>query len=230
MGQVSASKPRPFEKVPLRWERAFGGWDRSHADPVRHACEARNPVGVGMRPSKSFEEGLRLPNLEDLEKPLRRLGEVVPPAGFGFVSPHWQPRAALAGTFDEKWQKERAPLLPRNFDRAHLNAAAPGLTARGYLRGDEAVVVTGMSPQGALRFTLPAVPPPWLRVVMTGNREQVVATNLDTVVLEPDERRVLLLWRACLPLATGPHDVKVLELASAQPRPRPSVPGADLSS
>jgi hypothetical protein len=229
MGQVSASNPRPFEKVPLRWERAFGGWDRSSPDPARHLCEARNPVGVGMRPSKTFEEGLRLPNIEDLERPLRRFGDVVPPAGFGFVSPHWQPRAGLAGTFDERWQKERAPLLPRDFERAHLNAATPGLTARGYLRGDEAVVAAGMSPQGALRFALPGVPPPWVRVMMTGGREQVLATNLDTVILEPDERRVLLLWRACLPLVIGPHDVKVLEVTSEQPRPRPGTPGGDLS-
>jgi hypothetical protein len=167
-----------------------------------------------MRPSKTFEEGLRLPNIEDLEKPLQRFGEVVPPAGFGFVSPHWQPRAALAGTFDERWQKERAPLLPKDFDRAHLNAAAPGLGARGYLRGDEPVVAAGMSPQGTLRFALPGVPPPRARVVLRGGREQVVATNLDTVILEPDERRLLLLWRACLPLVTGPHDVKALELSS----------------
>jgi hypothetical protein len=229
MGQVSASKPRPFEKIPLRWERAFGGWDRSHADPNRHACEVRNPVGVGMRPTKSFEDGLRLPNVEDLEKPLRRFGDVVPPVGFGFVSPHWQPRAALAGTYDERWQKERAPLLPKNFDRAHLNAAAPGLTARGYLRGDELVVTVGMSPQGNLRCTLPGVPPPWVRLLPVRGREQVVATNLDTIIIEPDERRVLLLWRACLPLLTGPHDVKTLQITNEQPRPRPAVPGADLS-
>jgi hypothetical protein len=230
MGQVSASKPRPFDKIPLRWERAFGGWDRSHADPARHACEGRNPVGVGMRPSKAFDEGLRLPNLEDPERPLKRFGDVVPPVGFGFVSPHWQPRAALAGTYDERWQKERAPLLPKDFDRAHLNAAAPGLTARGYLRGDEAVVTTGMTPQGTLRFALPGVPPPWVRVALARGREQVLATNLDTIILELDERRVLLLWRACLALATGPHDVKVLEVANEQPRPRPVVPDEDFSS
>jgi hypothetical protein len=212
LGQVSASKPRPFEKIPLRWERAFGGWDRSHADPDRHACEARNPVGRGMRPSKNFEEGLRLPNLEDPQQPLRKFGEVSPPAGFGFVSPHWQPRAGLAGTYDERWQKERAPLLPKDFDRRHLNAAAPGLVAPGYLRGDEAVVAAGVSAQGAWRFQLPAVPPPVVRLVLRDGTELDLETNLDTVIIESDERRVLLLWRGCLPLVRGPLDVSDIEV------------------
>lgn len=211
LGQVSASKPRPFEKIPLRWERAFGGWDRSHADPARHQCEARNPVGRGMRASKNFEEGLRLPNLEDPQQPLRKFGESVAPAGFGFVSPHWQPRAALAGTYDERWQKQRAPLLPQDFDRRHLNAAAPGLVAPGYLRGDEPVVAAGVLPQGTLRFVLPGVPPPQVEVVFRGAWKPL-PTNLDTVIIEADERRVLLLWRGCLPLATGPLDVSSIRV------------------
>ena len=209
LGQVGATKPRPFEKIPLRWEHAFGGWDRSHPDPNKHACEARNPVGVGARPSKSFEEGMRLPNIEDLQHPLKKLGDAPPPAGFGFVSPHWQPRAALAGQFDERWQKERAPRLPKNFDRRHLNAAAPGLVAPGYLRGDEPVLAAGVVKEGTLRFVLPAVPPPPVNLKFR-QREQTAATNLDTVIIEPDERRLLLLWRACVPLPEGPHELRAI--------------------
>jgi hypothetical protein len=212
LGQISASKPLAFEKIPLRWERAFGGWDRTHPDPARHVCEARNPVGVGMRPTKTFEEGLRLPNLEDPQQPLRRFGDAPPPAGFGFVSPNWQPRAALAGTYDERWQNERSPLLPADFDRRFLNAAAPGLVAPGYLRGDEAVVAAGVSPQGALRFTLPGNPPPVVRVRLHDGPDATVTTNLDTVIIEADERRVLLLWRACVPLRMGPLDVAAIEV------------------
>jgi hypothetical protein len=217
LGQVAATKPRPFERIPLRWERAFGGWDRSAPDPLRHTCEPRNPVGVGMRPSRHFEEGLRLPNLEDPQQLLKRFGDAPPPAGFGFVAPHWQPRAALAGTYDERWQKERSPLLPKNFDRRHLNAAAPGLLAPAYLRGDEAVIATGVVPEGTLRFSLPAVRPPAIRVALRDGNAPVAPTNLDTVIIEPDERRLLLLWRACVPLRTGPHDVRAIEVLESLP-------------
>jgi hypothetical protein len=55
-----------------------------------------------------------------------------------------------------------------------------------------------------------------VRVVLTGG-EQALATNLDTVIIEPDERRVLLLWRACVPLPTGPHDVKTLDVSEQPP-------------
>ena len=117
MGHVTATRPLPFDKIPLTWERAFGGWDRT--DAAKPSFEARNPVGVGFRASpRHFEEGLKLPNLEDpATEPLRDFGQKVVPAGFGFISPHWQPRARYGGTYDEAWSKTRKPMLPKDFDR-----------------------------------------------------------------------------------------------------------------
>ena len=218
-GQVSATRPIEFERIPLQYERAFGGWDRTHPDAARHDFEPRNPVGVSYRSSKRFEEGVRLPNLEDPKALMRNYGDRPPPSAFGFISPHWQPRAPLAGTYDARWQKERSPLLPKDFDRRHLNAASPGLVAPGYLRGDEAVTATGVTPRGSLSFTLPGAPPPAVRVTLRGGSDQRLQTRLDTVIVEPDEMRVLLLWRANLTLATGPHDVGAIEV-TASPPPR----------
>jgi hypothetical protein len=220
-GIASATKPRPFEKIPLTYERAFGGWDRSHPDPTKHTFEPRNPVGTGFRGSGGFEEGLRLPNIEDPRHPIRSLGDRPPPTGFGFISPHWKPRAALAGTFDDAWTKNRAPLLPKDFDRRHLNAASPGLVAPRYLRGDESVVAVGVRPSGAaLSFALPGVPPPSVRVVVVdGGDAKSLPMNLDTVIIEPDDGRVVLLWRGNVALRTGPHDVREIEL-SVEARPQ----------
>ena len=49
-GMVSASMtpPQPFESMPLRYERAFGGVERNAGGTVV-AFEERNPVGVGFR-------------------------------------------------------------------------------------------------------------------------------------------------------------------------------------
>jgi hypothetical protein len=216
-GGVSATRPVEIEKVPLQYERAFGGWDRTQEDPSRHRCEPRNPVGVGFRPSKKFAEGLHLPNVEDVQHAIRAFGDSALPTGFGFISPHWQPRAPLAGTYDERWQDERAPLLPKDFDRRHLNAASPGLIAAGYLRGDEPVSAIGVTATGGITFALPGVPPPCARVALRSGEDQRMDTVLDTVIIEPDEPRVMLLWRAHLPLRSGPHDVTAIEISASVP-------------
>ncbi len=212
-GVVSATKPRPFEKMPLIYERAFGGWDRGHPDPGKHTFEARNPVGTGFRGHGGFAEGIRLPNVEDPRAPIANFGDRPPPMGFGFVSPHWKPRARLAGTYDEAWENHRAPLLAKDFDRRHMNAASAGMVAEGYLRGDETVAAVGVTPGGRLHFSLPGVPPPRVRMVLVDGAAQAVPLNLDTVIIEPDERRVMLLWRGNLTLRTGPHDVRGIEVS-----------------
>jgi len=141
-GVISISEPQPFEKIPLVYERAFGGWDRRDPDPNIFRLEPRNPVGTGYRDlSLDTDDQLTLPNIEDPQQPYKAYGDTPPPAGFGFVSPHWQPRASLAGTYDKAWDEQRKPLLPEDFDRRFFNAASPGLVAPGYLKGNEKVVI-----------------------------------------------------------------------------------------
>jgi hypothetical protein len=215
VGSVSMTKPRPFERIPLVYERAFGGWDRSHPESSKHSFEARNPVGVGFRASpKDFEEGLRLPNLEDPLHPLKRFGDVVPPAGFGFISPHWQPRAAFAGTYDEAWKKQRAPLLPRDFDRRFFSAASAGMVSSAFLRGDEEVVITHASPHGRLSFRLPGQLPPEVIAELASGEDVKPPMHLDTVTLDMDAHRAFLMWRGHLPLLEGLHDVRELKVSA----------------
>src|SRR6185312_7848826 len=129
-GAVRVSDPEPFDTIPLIYERAFGGWDRRSEDANEHRCEMRNPAGVGFRDrSLGGDDDLVLPNLEHPDHPFRSYGDAPPPAGFGFIAPNWQPRLALAGTFDVAWDRTRKPLLPKDFDRRFFNAASPGLVA-----------------------------------------------------------------------------------------------------
>ena len=212
-GTISMTSPEPFESVPLIYERAFGGWDCTHPDLDKHAFEPRNPVGTGFRSRHGrFEDGIRLPNLEDPRDPVRDYASTVTPAGFGFTSPDWQPRAAFAGTYDEQWTKHRMPLLPKDFDRRFFNAASPSLIAPGYLKGDEPVYIENASPRGTISFNLPGVRPPECRVQLTGKRDALVQTDLDTVIINTDEDLLLLLWRGCVPVRNGPHDVVSIQI------------------
>jgi hypothetical protein len=143
---------------------------------------------------------------------IRRYGDSPAPAGFGFVSADWEPRARYAGTYDEAWSQERKPLLPKDFDRRFFNAASPGLTAPGYLKGNEDVVVVNASAVSPLRFHLPGAPPPVCDIELRGGKKEVLPTNLDTVIINTDEMLVLLLWRAHLRVTNGPHDVTSIKV------------------
>jgi hypothetical protein len=211
LGLVGPTEPRPFERIPLRYERAFGGWDRSNPNPQKHAFDPRNPVGVGFRSKNGrFHEGVPLPNLEDPRHPIRGYGSIVPPAGFGFTAPHWEPRAKFGGTYDKKWTDERMPLLPLDFDYRYFNGASEGLIARGYFRGDESVLVENASPERRLSFRLPGLPPPRIAVELRGAEHKDVETQLDTVIINADERLLFLLWRGNVPLKRGFEDVAAI--------------------
>ncbi len=216
MGTIGATSPVAFAQMPLGYERAFGGWDRSHADPTHHTFEPRNPIGMGFRaPDGVFEERVPLPNIEDPRDLIRQYGQRAAPAGLGFVSPHWSPRAELAGTFDAAWAKERHPLSPLDFDRRFFNAGSKGLVAAGYLRGDEEVVIENASMLGRLVFRLPNVRPPACRVSLRGLPDREVAMAMDTVVADTDRGVLRLTFRGFTELRGGAHDVRAIHLKPA---------------
>ncbi len=213
-GSVLATTPQPFQRMPLTYERAFGGWDRANKDETTWRCDNRNPVGRGFGdPLRFVEEGkVPMPNIEDPNQLIKRYGDQPPPAGFGFVSPHWQARAQYAGTYDQAWDEQRKPLLPKDFDRRFFNAASPGLVAPGYLRGDEDVVLVNVTAVTPLKFRLPAVQAPLCHVILSRGDAQTLQTKLDTVIIDADEMLLLLLWRAYMANPRGAHDFESIEV------------------
>jgi hypothetical protein len=198
--------PEPFVSMPLLYERAFGGTHIVSKDgPV--LAEERNRVGVGFLGKRSPSEiiGQKLPNLEDPRHPLQSLGDMSPPAGFGFIAPSWLPRRRFAGTYDDAWQRKRAPYLPADFNSRFFNTATPELTFDRFLSGGEPVELLGASRQGPLRFPLPRCRP-HADVQVAGTHQRPEFT-LETILVEPDDNRVCLTWRAQLPC-----DKKVLRV------------------
>jgi hypothetical protein len=209
VGTVAMSDPAPFERIPLIYERAFGGWDRHDEDVAQHGFEARNPVGMGFRVRwHETEQAVPVPNIEDPTQPLRAFEDRPAPAGLGFVSPHWVPRAQLAGTYDAAWLRERSPLLARDFDRRFFNAASNGLVTPAYVRGDEPVTVANASPRGQLNFHLPGLAPPVIETALRDGREERLATSLDTVIVDTDVHQLILIWRAHIAIKDVPRDVR----------------------
>lgn len=208
LGMVSLSKPAPFEKIPLVWERAFGGSDTSWPDSKEHEFCLENPVGRGLLAKKTKLEvdGTRLPNLEDPVNLIKKPTDCPRPMGFGPIPPHWQPRAGYAGTYDDHWRKYVSPLPPEDLDLRFCNSAAPGLALPRHLTGSEQVLVENASRSGRLLFPLPGCSP---RVsVIIGAVVNELEMCLDTVVVEPDEERLVLVWRGRYNVHGRVHDVK----------------------
>ncbi len=193
---LKASAPRPFESIPLQYERSFGG-AAAETGKGPPAYEPRNPVGVGLYGSAKEAIEQPLPNLEDPLHLLSSPTERVPPAGFGPIARSWQPRLGFAGTYDEAWVEQRAPLWPRDFDPRFFHSASPGLIASPGLKGGEPVVLSGFSPDGQIAFPLPR----HRLMVKSTFRHRIDrrALVLDAVQLEPDERALTLIWRAAIP-------------------------------
>ncbi len=190
------SDPQPFESMPLRWERAFGG---VHRNGKGVQAEERNPVGCGFAVGRSARdmEGTSVPNLEDPAHPIRTIGQASMPACLAPVAPSWLPRRAYAGTYDERWQRSRAPYLPDDFDPRFFQCAASEFAFDRYLQGGEPVHIAGVSPDGPISFTLPDAR---LRLAVTvaGSAQQHPA-NLETVSIESDDNRVCFTWRTAVP-------------------------------
>lgn len=209
------SAPEAFERMPLVYERAFGGSDTSPKRESDHAWEPANPVGCGLfaKHSQLDPRELALPNVEDPDDLLRGLGGRPTPAGFGFVGRHWQPRLHWAGSYDAAWQKQRSPLLPLDFDERFHNAAHPRLICPGYLRGDERVELVGVTRAPRVAFSLPGV-----RVAVRTVTRDLVRTDLparlDTLVIEPDESRVTLVWRAREDVSRRLHGLEMVRVTS----------------
>ncbi len=206
----SPSSPEPFLRMPLVYERAYGGVHAPQAERGKVLFEPRNPVGRGFRGKRSASEmvGQPLPNLEDPLKPIQSISDTPVPAGFGFVAPSWQPRQAFAGTYDEAWQRQRAPYLPLDFKADYYLCAPPELCARPFLKGGEPVEIIGASQDDVKRFRLPVCRLS-VTVKIAGQVEKP-ALQLETVLLEPGENRFSMLWRGAVPC-----DKKALKVEQA---------------
>jgi hypothetical protein len=142
-------------------------------------------------------EGQRVPNLEDPASPLRQLGDTSLPACLAPIAPSWLPRRVFAGTYDERWQRDRAPYLPDDFDPRFFQCAVGEFAFDSYLQGGEPVQVTGATPDGPIAFTVPDAR--LIVEVTVAGSVQAPPANLETLSIEPDDNRACFTWRAAVP-------------------------------
>ena len=196
---LRASDPLPFNSLPLAWHLAFGGTDRSFAEPTDFRSDARNPVGRGFQANSRTEaiEGRPLPCIEHPGSRMTRWNDRPEPIGFGPLPRFASERARHAGTYDEHWMAEVLPFLPADFDDRYFQAAPVDQQVDSLAEGTTFACLH-MNGSGVFRVRLPALSVPVS--FMFDDRIRVPTITPDTLILQPHAGRIVLLGRARAPL------------------------------
>lgn len=186
----------------------------------------RNPCGRGylVEPSHEGLAGMLLPQLEDPSDPLTpaRLAEssiehwqrLPLPWSTGWVHHTWYPRIAFFGVVPISESFDRPPLeVDRGLVPAYLadglarleptsplelaSGAQVGLQ-RPHLRGGETIELLNLH-KARPRWTLQLPPPPTLQTDGRNGKLNPTSPVLHSVILEPDEDRVSVVWRGAAP-------------------------------
>jgi hypothetical protein len=188
-----------FSVGPVRKEVAVCGprtWERSWFG------ERASPPAAVAEVSLDWDSALggdRPPQVWHPERPVARRTRVPAPwGGCGPIPPTWAPRVGYAGTYDQGWQRTRAPYLPADFDPRFFQTAPPEQIAPGHLEGGEAIALHGCHPAGDFQG---AVPRRQLQAgfIVAGSTQRP-PLRLDTIRLLPECDEIRLVWRALLPL------------------------------
>jgi len=189
--------------------------------PVAHTTCESNPLGMGFAEEWYLKvkkvKGVPAPQIDLTNDPVREFGRICSAQGFGVIAKGWLPRRKLCGTVDDAFVNSGRP-LPHDFDFAFWNGAHPDLQVP-WLAGNEEITLTNLCPHkttGAiqdkggntlLRFALPGHQP-FVLVRYEDGAMVPAQAELDTLVIEPDEKIVSCVYRLRLPVEPV---VRVLE-------------------
>lgn len=148
-GGLSASRPQPFDRMPLTWSRAFGGRATSEYGEIPFAA---NPVGKGYYIDAASAAGNPLPNIENPAHAVGSWDHRPDPVGPGPYPAEWFLRQSKVVEIDETRGEMR--IHPENgmFDRAH-----PRFSGQWVKAGDP-IEITNTAFAPKLRLTVPACP------------------------------------------------------------------------
>lgn len=192
LGMKSRSLAAVVSRVPLH--PAFGDWD-------------------GGLLAGAVANGLPLlPWLQHTKHAARYQRRAVVPAGWGPWPPNAAHRHCHAGTYDEAWQRERAPQLPKDFDPRHWNDAHPELQASKPPTAGEVLRLQHLGSQPLIESRMPGLPLSAAPRQAGGQQLPSMALLPDTLLIEPDHNRMSLLWRQAFNQGDGASALTSIQL------------------
>lgn len=189
--------------------------------PLAHEVDNNNPLGQGfITPWYHVAKQLRrypAPRITDPKKSFNAAdfaaqiaGKIATPcfipAGLSIHGRVWQPRLALAGTYDDDWQKKRHPYLPADFDFRYWNCAPPDQQIP-YPTLPLSVTLEGLSPDGKIQFSLPEHTA-YVLLRLSNGLWLPQSMQIDTIDIDAERLEVTICWRALIPTSAA---VRVIE-------------------
>jgi hypothetical protein len=212
MGNLRIGDAAPFATQPLAWHFAFGGSSSVTSLNAHPEVEARNLVGMGLYASAAEALNQPLPHQEDPQHAIGSWKDRPPPIGFGPVGRGWQPRVALAGTYDANWLHNVRPFLPADFDTRY-HQAAPLDQQLPKLNPGMRFGCFNMNPSGRFVVQLPAMTVPVH--FKFEDRVESELTRTDTLIIEPGSSRIVLVGRASILLPRKPTALREIHVGRA---------------
>ncbi len=212
---LQLSTTKPFTKQKISYDTAYGGSEATgqvdeNGEPLFETFAA-NPVGIGYSPTCPHQDliGKLLSQSEELTEPVAsRKSKMYKPQSFGPIARNWYPRYQLAGTYDKNWLDNIKPFLPEDFDEAYYQCAPPDQQVP-YLRGGEVIALYGLTPEDKTSFYLPKNEVP-MQAILTNGERYNLSPVIDTLIIEPDEKRFTLVWRSRIALKRNIHEIETL--------------------
>jgi hypothetical protein len=212
---AKASNPEPFIKQFISYDIAYGGNDldpnKPSQDDENYVAFDANPVGQGYAPHHDTARliGKKLAQTMELHTPATdTTSKKYLPQSFGAIARHWYPRYTLGGTYDAHWVEHVKPFLPDDFDESFYQCS-PEEQQIPYIEGGEKVMLKGLTPEGERLFILPRLEVA-MEVIRSNGTRETLSPIIDTLILEPDEERFTMVYRAKIKLKRSIHEVDTI--------------------
>jgi hypothetical protein len=185
--QLIPTAPKPFQRIPLVWERAFGGTCEVEGLDLPWSA---NPKGCGFYWEEWQATDQPLPNLEDPNDPIRVWSDRPEPVG---TAPY--PRDGALRVMNGI-EMDSASREIRRIKPCINNNAPPRLILPQGPRAGDMVRVAGVRPDGrVLEFRMPDEA--YHVYVQLKDRAYVFPAQLEAMAVLAEEERVMLGYRCC---------------------------------
>lgn len=176
----------PFQRMPLRYERAAGGAD--------------NPVGIRSDSPPDAESRYSIPNLRPPGLRPSSRADIIPAVGFGPIAPTWPERIKKIAHLSHQWtenQWSKTP-MPTGFTAGFFNSA-PADQQMPSLSPNEPFELENLMPDTPkLRTALPGISPK--AVAEWPDRKEEIRLIADTLWIDTDRSICTVIWRGPLRL------------------------------